>query len=180
MVTIIDGFLDKGVHSWICEGILENKYFPWYFQPATVPNPLTAPKLTTYNNNKPNERKPQYSYNHLIYLEEWSDWGHLVKPIIDKLDVNKVSRIKVNSVTKGPRHLLHGWHLDQAREGETKEDLKIAIYYLNTTNGYTLLEDGTQVASVANRLVMFDNTILHTCVSQTDEDRRVVINMNYY
>ena len=35
--------------------ILENKYFPWYFQPATVPNPLTAPKLTTYNNNKPKE-----------------------------------------------------------------------------------------------------------------------------
>ena len=175
MVTIIDEFLEPSLHNWVCEGIIENKYFPWYFQPVTVPNPLTSPK-PTFNNY----HEPQSSYNHLIYLDEWSDWGHLVKPIIDKLEVDRVSRIKVNSVIKRRQHNLHGWHVDQAKEGESKEDLKIAIYYLNTTNGYTLLEDGTQIASVANRLVMFNNTIVHTCVSQTDVHRRVVININYY
>lgn len=173
MVTIIDEFLEPSLHNWICKGIIENKYFPWYFQPVTVPNPLIKPTFNTYY-------EPQSSYNHLIYLEEWSDWGHLVKPIIDKLEVDRVSRIKVNSVIKRKQPTLHGWHLDQAREGESKEDLKIAIYYLNTTNGYTLLEDGTRIASVANRLVMFNNTMLHTCVSQTDVYRRVVININYY
>ena len=96
-----------------------------------------------------------------------------VRDILEIKD--KISRLKVNSVIKQPEHMLHGWHKDQP-----DEDIKIAIYYLNTTNGYTLLEDGTKVSSVANRLVMFNNTIVHTCVSQTDVHRRVVININYY
>ena len=175
MVTIIDEFLEPDLHTWICKGIIENKYFPWYFQPVTVPNPVTLPK-PVYNSY----HEPQSSYNHLIYLDEWSDWGHLVKPIVDKLEVDRLSRIKVNSVIKRREHKLHGWHLDQAKDGDNKEDLKIAIYYLNTTNGYTLLEDGSRVASVANRLVTLPNTMLHTCVSQTDVHRRVVININYY
>ena len=93
---------------------------------------------------------------------EWSDWSYMVQPIIDKLcGADRISRLKVNSVIKQSEHKLHGWHRDQP-----KDDIKIAIYYLNTTNGYTLLEDGTQIASVANRLVKFSNNMLHTCVSQ--------------
>jgi hypothetical protein len=50
---------------------------------------------------------------------------------------------------------------------------------MNTNNGYTEFEDGTKVESVANRIVTFPSVTKHRAVSQTDEQRRVVINFNY-
>ena len=173
MVTIIDDFIEPELHKWMCGGIIENKYFPWYFQPVTVGKPENL-KKSIY----PTYTEPQYNYNHLMHSEEGevSSWTYLVQPIIDKLGgSDRISRLKVNSVIKQPEPKVHGWHRDQP-----EEDIKIAIYYLNTTNGYTLLEDGTQIDSVANRLVKFSNNMLHTCVSQTDTQRRVVVNINYY
>ena len=173
MTKIIDNFLDPELHKWMCQGIVENTYFPWYFQPVTAPNPSPAPYGFA-------EGESQSSYNHLVYLNEWSDFHHYFKPLLEKIDTTQFSRVKINSVSKQPSPKIHGWHLDQAKEGESTEDLKVSVYYLNTNNGYTLLEDGTRVDSVANRLVTFSNTMLHTCVSQTDVERRFVVNINYY
>ena len=55
---------------------------------------------------------------------------------------------------------------------------KIAILYLNTNNGYTLLEDGTKIPSVKNKLALFDN-VSHTDVTCTDTEERVVLNIGY-
>ena len=42
-----------------------------------------------------------------------------------------------------------------------KNLIKRDIYYINTNNGYTKLEDGTKVMSVANRLLLFDGSTSH-------------------
>ncbi len=54
-----------------------------------------------------------------------------------------------------------------------------AIFYMNTNNGYTYFEDGTKVESVENRLVVFPSYFSHAGATCTDEQRRVVININY-
>ena len=54
-----------------------------------------------------------------------------------------------------------------------------SIFYLNTNNGWTEFEDGTKATSVANRLVTFPSHMKHVGFSCTDEQVRVVINLNY-
>jgi len=54
-----------------------------------------------------------------------------------------------------------------------------SIFYVNTNNGCTVFEDGTEVKSVGNRLVTFPGNTLHTGRNCTDEKCRVLINFNY-
>ena len=53
---------------------------------------------------------------------------------------------------------------------------------MNNNNGYTLLgeKEKIKIESEANKLVIFNSQIKHCGVSQTDTDRRVVINFSIY
>ena len=71
-----------------------------------------------------------------------------------------------------------GFHTDF--QDEQKNGVTTSILYINTNNGGTQFEDGTRVKSVANRMVTFDCSIKHASVSCTNQDRRILINFNYY
>jgi hypothetical protein len=60
-------------------------------------------------------------------------------------------------------------------------ECKTAIYYVNTNNGYTLIDSKKRikVGCEANKILIFNSNIEHAMVSQTDTSRRVVINLNY-
>ena len=82
---------------------------------------------------------------------------------------------------------MGGWHSDQersyysfAKPGELHANLTTAIFYMNTNNGYTLLETEEKIESVENRLVVFPCDMLHTGVSQTDTKIRVTLNLNFF
>ena len=46
-------------------------------------------------------------------------------------------------------------------------------------DGYTYFEDGKKIKSVENRLTKFDNITYHSGTTCTDNNKRVVININY-
>ena len=54
-----------------------------------------------------------------------------------------------------------------------------SILYINTNNGYTELESGEIIESIANRLVTFPANTRHRTITQTDEQTRILINFNY-
>ena len=54
----------------------------------------------------------------------------------------------------------------------------VALFSVNTNNGYTLFENGDKIASVENQLVIFDGSIKHCSVAQTDKNLRLNININ--
>jgi hypothetical protein len=54
-----------------------------------------------------------------------------------------------------------------------------AIYYVNSTDGYTEFRDGTKVPSVENSMVVFPSYMEHTGTTCTDKRSRININMNY-
>ena len=54
-----------------------------------------------------------------------------------------------------------------------------SIFYFNTNNGYTEFENGEIVETVENRLVTFPATMYHRGVSTTNDNRRVVLNLNW-
>ena len=72
-------------------------------------------------------------------------------------------------------HRKQPYHIDYTDD----PPIKTAILYINTNNGWTEFKNGGKVKSVANRMIMFDTTLLHRGVSCTDEKRRIVVNFNW-
>ena len=102
------------------------------------------------------------------------------------LNAKKLYRCKLNYGMRTVESTIGGWHNDYKIEKNwSKEmnnaipDMKIALFYLNTNNGYTILEDGTKIESIENRLAIFDNTVIHTDCSQTDIQGRLVLNIAF-
>ena len=85
-----------------------------------------------------------------------------------------VSRIKANLYTNQGKSIEHPKHHDIPLDSGVADKFFIAVYHVNTCNGKTVVED-TEIVSVENQLVVFDN-VEHYGTTQTDTDSRVVIN----
>ena len=92
-------------------------------------------------------------------------------PILGRLNYNFIHRMKVNLYTNTGRQDQHNFHTDMPI------DHKILLYCLNTNNGYTELEDGSKMPSIANQAYIFNGNIKHRSVSQTNSHIRVNVNV---
>jgi hypothetical protein len=103
---------------------------------------------------------------------------HLLQ-IIFKLKINALINIRANLLVNKNKELSSNWHTDNGTNNS-----KTAILYMNNCNGYTSLklnnDKETNIVSEENKILVFDNGILHRAVHQTDTERRIVINFNYY
>ena len=117
-------------------------------------------------------------YYHATYCSQLSE---ILKPTLEIINPISLWRIKANLSTRTPKIVENVFHIDM--NDLSKEKLKqwtTSIFYINTNNGYTEFEDGTQVESVANRLVTFSTNLKHRGTTCTDQKKRVVINFNYF
>ena len=90
-----------------------------------------------------------------------------------KLEAKKCIRIKANLTFKTSEPNPTSYHSDYP-------DVKTAIFYINTNNGYTEFENGVRVNSVSNRVCIFDSNLNHRGVTHTEGDQqRIVVNFNY-
>ena len=102
----------------------------------------------------------------------------IAMPIVSRLPMRQLIRMKINC---HPRQTLRGspnyppsrFHTDM------KGEHTVAILSINTCNGYTEFEDGTQIESIENSLVIFNGGIKHRSMGQTDSNIRVNININF-
>ena len=100
------------------------------------------------------------------YLPMWSNF-------MTKVEAKKCARIKANKTFKTSEPEPSLYHTDF-------EDMKTAIFYINTNNGYTEFENGVRVNSVANRVCIFNSNLNHRGVTLTEGDQqRIVVNFNY-
>ena len=97
-------------------------------------------------------------------------------PLMGAIGCTTPLRMRLNLLINRNKHIRGIEHVDEVTENM---DHNTAIFYLNTCNGKTVV-DGTEVESVANRVVIFPANTPHYVVSQTDTDRRIVLNINYY
>ncbi len=124
----------------------------------------------------------KFMFVHTFYISgaACSPYIKILKPIIDKIKVISVIRIKANLLTRTPNIVENVFHVDHVLPEKKLKQLTTSIFYVNTNNGYTKFEDGTKVESVANRLVSFPANMKHTGTSCTDEKIRIIINFNYW
>ena len=89
----------------------------------------------------------------------------------------KPYRARADMTIYNPDRYRHSIHTDFNHPHTT------AIFYLNTSDGNTLLFDEDRVVSeiepVENRLFVFDGLIPHTGHSPSQHKQRVLVNMNF-
>ena len=143
----------------VLKSVLESNSFPWYFQKTSV---------------KGSSKELDCHFGHNFYLNDnvSSDHIKLLNPIIEKLKVNSLIRVKANLTIKSDKQLNTTPHLDQMF------DCKVALYYLNTNNGPTTINN-KKVDSVQNRIVIFNSDVKHYSTTCTDKQTRITLNFNY-
>jgi len=162
MPKIIDNFLDKKDFKKIYDS-LNGENFPWYYNDFV---------------NTKHDDKNHFQFTHGFYNKVVnSDFFHLVEPLLHKLNMTAISRIKANLLLKTDTPVVHAYHTDF----NWKYKWWTAIYYVNSNNGKTIFKkDKKSIYSVANRLVLFDGRMLHCSTTPTDTKNKVCINLNFF
>ena len=131
-----------------------------------------------YNNGIVDEDDGLSQLIHLFYHPKGtiSRCYSLILPILTKLRVSDIYKIKANLIPRTAFRRKTRYHIDGDGLWKGK---KTAILYLNTTNGYTSFKGYRNVKTVANRMVIFPNEMEHRAVTCTNKKVRSVINFNY-
>lgn len=133
----------------------------------------------TFNDhvNRPGSEEPyDFQFTHTFFWQgNENNTLFLLRPILEILNPSALVRIKANLQTRTPEIIVNGYHYDHPAY-----DGKIAIFYVNTNNGYTMFDDGTMIESIENRMLIFNGNISHTGTTCTDQKVRCVINFMFY
>lgn len=151
--------------------IILGEDFPWYATPVLG----KGPGATLSVDEKYNLQLCHVFFNNPTYA--LSPTLNIIEPLLEKLEPMLLIKAKANLNLNTNEHIEHGFHCDISED--ISKDAFTAVYYLNTNNGYTKFEDGTNVESVANRIVIFPRQMMHTGSTCTDKKSRTVINLNF-
>tara|TARA_Y100000004_G_scaffold86003_1_gene96433 strand:- start:251 stop:844 length:594 start_codon:yes stop_codon:yes gene_type:complete len=167
---IIDNFLSKKELIFLTDNLIGEvsreplSPFKWKCQDGIVST-----------NNKTEYELDNYMFSHMFFSDEpfvISDYIHLVLPILSELGISKLYRIKSNFYPRTEKIIKHDWHVDRGDEHLS------AIFYVNSNNGKTIIENEVEVESIENRLLIFDGTLRHASTSASD-NFRMNINFNF-
>ena len=161
-MKVIDNFLSIPDFDKLTQFIL-GPSFTWYLRPN-----ITLDKSGL----------DQYQFVHTFFdinSPSYNNWSDLLNPFLDRLQVQYILRVKANCRPRTDNAVLSNYHIDLPLNQQT------AIFYLNTNNGYTKFKDNEydDVKSIANRLVTFYGALKHSGASCTDQNTRIVLNINY-
>ena len=134
--------------------------------------------LWSYRPHQTNNDDGFFAHDIFLNFQSVSTSFNLLEPLLNKLSVNKnnLIQIRANLLISKPEHKYSKFHIDC----KSNEDFTTAIFYLNTCNGSTIFEkDNTEIKSEENKLLVFDGNLKHKAKSQTDTDKRIVINFNF-
>lgn len=166
---ILDNFLDQNDFLNLQESLFET-HFPWYFQQGV-----------SYQHDLNTDYLHNYQFTHLFFNAvnandsfSRSHFFPILEPLIKKINPTALLRVKANLIPVTAERIIHQMHVDLDIKCKT------AIFYVNTNNGATIFQSGEEVASIGNRLMIFDSTQKHTSSSCTDKKVRCVININYF
>jgi len=161
-MKIIDDFLNEDEFNVIHQYLTADN-FPWFFS-----NSITKHK----------QGLDQFQFSHLFYdisKPYLQNYSNFLTPLFSKLQAKYILRVKANCRPRTTQGVLSDYHTDLDLNQQT------AIFYLNTNNGYTRFQqnDYDDVPSVANRLLTFYGALKHAGCSCTDQNTRIVLNINY-
>ena len=157
MIDIKDDFLTPEEFKSI-EDMMLSENFPWFYN-----------DFRTYGDDN------DLQFVHGFYLNHKANSSYFenLHPLIEKIGINSLVKIKANMTIKGTRttEILHR---------DTNFECNTGIFYINDNNGKTKFEDGSTTDSKKNRYISFNSQLKHTGTIHTDTKRRIVLNFNYF
>jgi len=134
--------------------------FPWYIQQKSIPT---------------SKNRYDFHFGHVFYehFNIKSRSFNTIKPLIENLKIKSLIRVKANLYPICNKIFIPDLHVDQYF------NCKVAIFYVNTNNGYTMLESN-KIKSVENTILLFESSKKHYGTSSTDTQSRITINFNYF
>ena len=166
MANLANVKIDKNIYTdkqiFEIENFVTSSDFPWY-----------------YIKHKNEEKKEEIFFGHNFYWDHNFCSAHinLITPLLNFIRPTSILGIRMNLSINKNEHYFSGFHTDKFNN-QTKHTT--AIFYLNTNNGYTELEDGTKILSEKNKLASFPASVVHRSCSSTNNSCRIVINFNYF
>lgn len=159
----------------ILKDVLEEKDF------EKISNFFTDVSTAWFYQNKmtefQNDDRGFFSHALFRHNEIRSDAYELILPLLKKLNVGPLINIRANLNIRSDKQYQSEFHNDYSYD-----EAYTAIYYLNKCNGYTEFDnkEKTKVYSEPNKIAIFNCKLKHRMVSQTDVNRRIVININFF
>ena len=173
-IKVYKDFLNKDLHNHLFS-LIQSRNFGWH-----------QDKFVTAHSVKHKQDDTQFCHYLCDASSAPSNFLEEFNPLFDKLDVQILQRAKLNlTLPEDEIRILGGFHHDYYRDAELKQplkELKIALYYFNTTDGQTLIEENKTIKKIdceENSLVTFSNTLQHTANTHTNKKFRYVLNINY-
>ena len=160
---IVDNFFDEHYFKEVQDAVIHNReeQFPWHF-------------VEHINSNHVEDNTECY-FEHVVYFQEpKTKLYYLLQDLWYYFDIKALIRIKANCYPSKETLVTHDCHSD------LPYNHKAAIIYLNTNDGFTILEDGTKIESIANRVLFFDASREHCSTNCTNAKARFNINVNYF
>ena len=157
-LQVIDNFLPLYHFKEIRSIILgRESSFPWYWSDQIC-----------YDGD------PFFQFYHSFYNQKTGESKSysLLNIFNSELRIRKPWRVTASLTSRTVFNRKTGYHIDYP-------NIRTAIFYLDTNNGYTKFKKHGKVKSIENRIVIFNSNLEHQGVTCTDEKRRVVINFNY-
>ena len=158
---IIKNFLEKEYFETLKKTIFNNN-FPFYFS-----------NYVSYEND--DKKITDFFFYHMVYesFTPKSSYFPMFEPLLTKLNVKSLIRIKINMYTRTEKIIKHNTHVDR------KYEHKGAILSLNKCDGGTWIQDQF-IKSEDNQILLFDPSKPHSSTSCTNDQVRVNIILNYF
>jgi len=160
---VIDNFLDKEYFEEL-KKIVMGEEVPWFWGQVINDKHTDSKDLTSF-------------FQHTLFHQSGSIVPAYYQHFIGfwvKLRMKAVIRMKLNLYPKTDKIEIHERHID------FDYDHKGCLFSFNTCDGFTQLEDGTKIASVENRALLFNPGIYHNSSTTTNEKARLNLNINYF
>ncbi len=161
-IKIYDNFLEHS-HLKNIQDELNKPSFPWFFL-----SDITG---------ESKERDGYFAHTFYINASYASNWFQIVQPIIFKIkqDFNfkALLRAKANLYSRTDILVHHKDHSD-----EIFSNIGVLLY-LNTNDGFTVINNEHKIESVENRLMIFDASVKHHSTNCTNAQHRLNINFNF-
>ena len=159
-IKTIDNFIEDKKQFKKIKTILFGSEIPWYYTGAVG----TAKDKSGF-----------FFIHHLFYDDKYRSpfSNDILLPIIYRLSFKKLIRARVNCYPKTSKIIYNEMHTDDTSPH------KVALFSLNTNNGFTYFEDKTKIKSKENQIILFNDKIKHCSVMQRDTNLRINININY-
>jgi len=158
---VIDNFLPQELFKKIKDQLTISQMIPWYYNDRVAGN---------------NDGPFDYYFTHLFYADYVikSEYFSIFKDLISKLNAKSLIRVKGNFYPHTPEIVHHANHTDYDYPHNA------AVFYVNTNNGSTVLNDDVVIESKENRILLFNPLIPHHSTTCSDERFRITINFNYF